>query len=176
MLERNGLTGADLDLFVSHQANRRIIEAAAERLGLDPDKVVINLEHVRQHDRRHDPAGAGRRARDGRLKKAISCCSRRSAPGSRSGRCCCAGGFEDRYDGYDQYDSRYRGTLLRWSSCFGADAEAPRYVRSATKPRRPNKLTQRQFVHRNCRTRTTDASASLKIADDRSVNCTVVPG
>jgi 3-oxoacyl-[acyl-carrier-protein] synthase-3 len=44
VLERNHLTGADLDLFVSHQANRRIIAAAAERLGLPDEKVVINLE------------------------------------------------------------------------------------------------------------------------------------
>ena len=34
ILERNGLTAADLDLFVSHQANRRIIQSAAEKLGL----------------------------------------------------------------------------------------------------------------------------------------------
>jgi len=44
VLQRNHLTGADLDLFVSHQANRRIIAAAAERLGLPEEKVVINLE------------------------------------------------------------------------------------------------------------------------------------
>ncbi len=44
LLSRNGLTGADLDLYVSHQANRRIIEATAQRLGLGPDKVIINLE------------------------------------------------------------------------------------------------------------------------------------
>jgi len=44
LLDRHGLTGEDLDLFVSHQANRRIIEATAERLGLGPDKFVINLE------------------------------------------------------------------------------------------------------------------------------------
>jgi 3-oxoacyl-[acyl-carrier-protein] synthase III len=44
LLGRNGLEPADIDLFVSHQANRRIIEAAAERLGLGPDKVIINLE------------------------------------------------------------------------------------------------------------------------------------
>ena len=44
VLERHNLTGADLDLFVSHQANRRIITAAAERLGLPDEKVVINLE------------------------------------------------------------------------------------------------------------------------------------
>jgi 3-oxoacyl-[acyl-carrier-protein] synthase-3 len=44
VLERHNLTGGDLDLFVSHQANRRIITAAAERLGLPDEKVVINLE------------------------------------------------------------------------------------------------------------------------------------
>ena len=44
VLDRHGLTGSDLDLFVSHQANRRIITAAAERLGLPDEKVVINLE------------------------------------------------------------------------------------------------------------------------------------
>jgi len=44
ILDRNKLTAADLDLFVSHQANRRIIEAGTSRLGVDPNKVVINLE------------------------------------------------------------------------------------------------------------------------------------
>ena len=44
ILGRNGLTPEDLDLFVSHQANRRIIEAGTQRLGVDPKKVVINLE------------------------------------------------------------------------------------------------------------------------------------
>src|SRR5262249_7257338 len=45
LLERNGLTSSDLDLFVSHQANRRIIQSATEKLGVDPRKVVINIEH-----------------------------------------------------------------------------------------------------------------------------------
>jgi 3-oxoacyl-[acyl-carrier-protein] synthase III len=44
LLERNGLQPSELDLFVSHQANRRIINAAAERLGLPESKVIINLE------------------------------------------------------------------------------------------------------------------------------------
>ena len=44
VLERNGLEPSEVDLFVSHQANRRIIKAAAERLGLPDEKVVINLE------------------------------------------------------------------------------------------------------------------------------------
>jgi 3-oxoacyl-[acyl-carrier-protein] synthase-3 len=44
ILERNGLGPDDLALFVSHQANRRIIESATERLGVPPDKVIINIE------------------------------------------------------------------------------------------------------------------------------------
>jgi 3-oxoacyl-[acyl-carrier-protein] synthase III len=44
VLERNGLEPSELDLFVSHQANRRIITAAAERLGLPESKVIINLD------------------------------------------------------------------------------------------------------------------------------------
>jgi 3-oxoacyl-[acyl-carrier-protein] synthase-3 len=44
LLERHGLDASELDLFVSHQANRRIITAAAERLGLPESKVIINLE------------------------------------------------------------------------------------------------------------------------------------
>jgi 3-oxoacyl-[acyl-carrier-protein] synthase-3 len=44
LLERNKLRPEDVDLLVSHQANRRIIESAAQRLGLPPDKFVINIE------------------------------------------------------------------------------------------------------------------------------------
>ena len=44
ILDRNGLTAGDLDLFVSHQANRRIIQSATEKLGVDPSKVIINIE------------------------------------------------------------------------------------------------------------------------------------
>jgi 3-oxoacyl-[acyl-carrier-protein] synthase-3 len=44
LLSRNKLTAADIDLFVSHQANRRIIMSAAERLGLPEEKVIINIE------------------------------------------------------------------------------------------------------------------------------------
>jgi 3-oxoacyl-[acyl-carrier-protein] synthase-3 len=44
LLGRNGIAPDDLDLFVSHQANRRIIESASEKLGIDPDRVIINIE------------------------------------------------------------------------------------------------------------------------------------
>jgi 3-oxoacyl-[acyl-carrier-protein] synthase-3 len=43
ILERNGLTGNDVDLFVAHQANIRIIEAAQQRMGLPDSKVIKNI-------------------------------------------------------------------------------------------------------------------------------------
>ncbi len=43
LLRRNGKTGGDLDLFVAHQANIRIIEAAQERLKLPEAKVIKNI-------------------------------------------------------------------------------------------------------------------------------------
>jgi len=44
LLERNHLTVADVAVLIPHQANRRIITAAAERLGIGCDKVVINID------------------------------------------------------------------------------------------------------------------------------------
>ena len=43
-LERAGLTPADVDLFVPHQANARIVAAAGERLGVAPERTVLNLD------------------------------------------------------------------------------------------------------------------------------------
>ena len=44
ILERNNLTGDDVDWLVAHQANKRIIDATANRMGLDGDKVLMNIE------------------------------------------------------------------------------------------------------------------------------------
>src|SRR5688500_843628 len=44
ILERNNVTPQQIDLLVSHQANRRIILSAAEELGVDEEKVIINVE------------------------------------------------------------------------------------------------------------------------------------
>ena len=69
ILERNGLTVADLDLFVSHQANRRIIESATERLGVDPTKVIINIEHFGNTTAATIPLALNDAVTSGRLKK-----------------------------------------------------------------------------------------------------------
>jgi 3-oxoacyl-[acyl-carrier-protein] synthase-3 len=43
LLQHNSLTGTDVDLFVAHQANIRIIEAAQHRMGLPDAKVIKNI-------------------------------------------------------------------------------------------------------------------------------------
>jgi 3-oxoacyl-[acyl-carrier-protein] synthase III len=69
LLERNGIEPCQIDLFVSHQANRRIIEAASDRLGLAPEKVVINLEQYGNTTAGTIPLALGDARKDGRLKK-----------------------------------------------------------------------------------------------------------
>ncbi len=44
IMERNHLTGNDVDWLVPHQANLRIIDATAERMGLEKEKVMINIQ------------------------------------------------------------------------------------------------------------------------------------
>jgi 3-oxoacyl-[acyl-carrier-protein] synthase-3 len=44
LLERNGLTGEDIKLFAPHQANKRIIDAAVERLRLPEGRTIINID------------------------------------------------------------------------------------------------------------------------------------
>jgi len=69
ILARNGLQPSDLDLFVSHQANRRIIEAAAENLEVDPAKVVINIERFGNTTAATIPLALNDAVCSGRLKK-----------------------------------------------------------------------------------------------------------
>ncbi len=46
VMERNNLTCDNIDWFVAHQANMRIIEAVGGRLQIDPEKVLVNIEHT----------------------------------------------------------------------------------------------------------------------------------
>ena len=69
LLDHNGLRPDQIDLFVSHQANRRIILSAAERLGLDPLKVVISIERYGNTTAATIPLALGDAVADGRLKK-----------------------------------------------------------------------------------------------------------
>jgi 3-oxoacyl-[acyl-carrier-protein] synthase-3 len=44
IMQRNNLTSNDVDYLVPHQANLRIIDACRDRMGLDPSKVMINID------------------------------------------------------------------------------------------------------------------------------------
>ena len=69
ILERNGLKGEDIDLFIPHQANKRIIDSTAKRLNIDPSKVVINIGKYGNTTAATIPLGMYEAVHDGRLKK-----------------------------------------------------------------------------------------------------------
>ena len=67
-LVRCGLSVDDIDAFVAHQANARIIEAAAAELGLPPEKVIIDVDRVANTSSASIPLALWQAERDGRLK------------------------------------------------------------------------------------------------------------
>lgn len=67
-LDQAGLKPDDIDLFVPHQANRRIIDAASERLGLDESKVFINVDRYGNTSGGSIPIALSEATRQGRLK------------------------------------------------------------------------------------------------------------
>jgi 3-oxoacyl-[acyl-carrier-protein] synthase-3 len=69
ILTRNGLKPSDLDLFISHQANRRIVESATEKLGLGPDKTLINIDRFGNTTAATIPLALNDAVCAGRLKK-----------------------------------------------------------------------------------------------------------
>ena len=69
LLKRNNLTGHDLDLFVSHQANKRIIMSAAERIGMPEEKVVINIDRFGNTTAATIPLALNDAVESGQLKK-----------------------------------------------------------------------------------------------------------
>ena len=69
LLDRNGLKGSDIDVFIPHQANLRIINATAERLGLRPESVIINIDRYGNTTAGTIPLAMGTAIEEGKLKK-----------------------------------------------------------------------------------------------------------
>ncbi len=69
VLARNGVTGADLKCFIPHQANKRIILATAERLGMPEKCVVINIDRFGNTTAATIPMAMQTALDEGRLKK-----------------------------------------------------------------------------------------------------------
>jgi len=69
LLDSQGLTPADVAVMVPHQANRRIITNVADRLGIDPAKVVINIDRYGNTTAATIPLATRDAVSEGRLKK-----------------------------------------------------------------------------------------------------------
>ena len=69
LLERNGLKGSDIDVFIPHQANLRIINATAERLGLRNGNVIINIDRYGNTTAATIPLAMNTAIEEGKLKK-----------------------------------------------------------------------------------------------------------
>ncbi len=69
LLQRHGLTPQDIRLLIPHQANLRIITAAAQRLGLRDDQVIINIDRYGNTTAATIPLAARDALEGGRLKQ-----------------------------------------------------------------------------------------------------------
>jgi 3-oxoacyl-[acyl-carrier-protein] synthase III len=68
LLEACGATIDDVDLYVPHQANKRIIDHAAKHLGLPPEKVLVNIDRYGNTSSASIPLGLVEAIEDGRIK------------------------------------------------------------------------------------------------------------
>lgn len=69
IVQRNNLTGKDIKFFIPHQANYRIIDAAAKKMGLTPEQVVININKYGNTTAATIPLAMSETYHDKKLKK-----------------------------------------------------------------------------------------------------------
>ncbi|MGI1658910.1 MAG: beta-ketoacyl-ACP synthase III [Desulfitobacterium sp.] len=67
-LAKAGLNKEDIDCLVPHQANTRIVDSAVKRLGIDPEKVIVNLDRYGNMSAASIPVALDEASRSGRLK------------------------------------------------------------------------------------------------------------
>jgi 3-oxoacyl-[acyl-carrier-protein] synthase-3 len=68
-LSQAGYGAADIDWFVPHQANKRIIDAASDRLGIPREKTVVTVDRHANTSAASVPLALDVAIRDGRIKK-----------------------------------------------------------------------------------------------------------
>jgi 3-oxoacyl-[acyl-carrier-protein] synthase III len=69
LLERNEFKGSDVNVFIPHQANKRIITASADRLGLPAERVIINIDQYGNTTAGTIPLAMQTAIDEGRMKK-----------------------------------------------------------------------------------------------------------
>ena len=68
-LEANGLDAGDIDWFVPHQANKRIIDGTARKLGVDEDKIIVTIQDHANTSAASIPLALDQGVRDGRIQR-----------------------------------------------------------------------------------------------------------
>ena len=68
ILSKNNLTGNDISLFIPHQANKRIIDAAAEKCGISKEKIMINIDKYGNTTAGTIPIALSEAVDDGKIK------------------------------------------------------------------------------------------------------------
>jgi 3-oxoacyl-[acyl-carrier-protein] synthase-3 len=69
LLKRNNIKGSEVDAFIPHQANKRIITATADRLNMRPESVIINIERYGNTTAGTIPLAMETARQEGKLKK-----------------------------------------------------------------------------------------------------------
>ncbi len=69
VIAQAGIKATDIDWFVPHQANRRILEGIAKKLGIDENRIVITLDHHGNTSAASIPLAFDEAVRDGRIQK-----------------------------------------------------------------------------------------------------------
>jgi len=69
LLERNGMKPEEIDVFIAHQANKRIITATADRVGLRPETVILNIDRYGNTTAATIPLAMETARQEGKLKK-----------------------------------------------------------------------------------------------------------
>ena len=69
VMEAAGLTPADIDWVVPHQANRRILDATARKLGLPPERVIVTVDEHANTSAASVPLALDVAVRDGRIRR-----------------------------------------------------------------------------------------------------------
>jgi len=69
VLDEVGLTASDVDWIVPHQANARILDATARKLGVSPDKIVVTVDRHANTSAASVPLALDTAVRDGRIKR-----------------------------------------------------------------------------------------------------------
>ena len=75
MVNRNGFSLDDIDLLVPHQANLRILEAGAKKMGIDMDRVLVNVDRYGNTSAASVPMALDEAVRTGRLQRDMLACT-----------------------------------------------------------------------------------------------------